>query len=323
MAIIKTDAYFNSSTTVNKIHSVIWQDDTKTPIAILQIAHGLGEHMGRYEEFARFLAANGVIVCGNDHLGHGLSVDAMEDLGFTCEKDGDLRLVDDMHILYHIMHRRYPDLKYYLFGHSMGAACVRVFLSHFGHDVDGAILCGITELQPIARLSVGPVDKLTEKFNPHTKSKFLTEQLNAAMNRPFSSSARTPNDWLSSDEDQVNEIMADPLCNFPLSYALIRDIVHLQTECAAGDWVSRVPLQLPLMLIGGAEDPVGKNGRAVIDLAEKLEAAGHTPEVILYPGCRHNLLNETVRDKIFNDILIWLCSTLNAQEQAEEAPPAE
>lgn len=317
MAIIKKDAYFNSSTGCNKIHTVIWQDDTQTPLAVIQLAHGLGEHIERYDEFARFLAANGFIVCGNDHLGHGLSVNAMEDLGFTCEKNGDLRLVDDMHILYNIMHKRYPDLKYYLFGHSMGSACVRVFLSHFGHEVDGAILCGVSELPPIARLATGPVDKLADKFGARKKAPGLTRQFAALSNHQFSGDGTTGSEWLTSDPEELDKILSDPLCNFPLTYALVRDLVYLETECAAGDWVDRVPLDLPLMIIGGAEDPMGGNGRNVIDLVEKLEASGRQPEVILYPGCRHNLLNETVRDKIFNDILIWIGSTLNAVDAAE------
>ena len=317
MSIIKKDAYFNSSTGTDRVHAVIWQDDTLPPVAVVQLVHGLGEHMGRYDEFARFLAANGFIVCGNDALGHGLTAASMEDLGFTCEKNGDLRLVDDIHILYNIMHRRYPDLKYYLFGHSMGAACVRVFLSHFGHEIDGAILCGPAEFPPISIFAAGAADKLAEKLGPHKKAVTLSAQIAALSNRQFAGNARTESDWLTSDPEEVDKILADPLCNFPLTYALIRDLLRLQSECAAGDWAARVPLNLPLMIIGGAEDPVGGNGRKVIDLGEKLEAAGHSPEVILYPGCRHNLLNEGVRDKIFNDILIWLSATANTGTEQE------
>ena len=106
MAIIRKDAYFLSSTGVNKIHCRIWQDDEKEPKAVFQIAHGVSEYIERYDEFACFLAENGYIVCGNDHLGHGKSVDSFDDLGFTAEEDGDLRMIDDMHILYSIMHKR-------------------------------------------------------------------------------------------------------------------------------------------------------------------------------------------------------------------------
>ena len=120
MAIIKKEAYFNSSTGVNKIRTLIWQDDEVAPVAVFQIAHGVAEHIGRYDHFARFLASNGFVVCGNDHIGHGKSVACEADLGFTAEKEGYRRFVDDMHILYKIMHKRYPELPYYLFGHSMG-----------------------------------------------------------------------------------------------------------------------------------------------------------------------------------------------------------
>ena len=83
MAIIKKEAYFNSSTGVNKIHTLIWSDPDVKPVAVFQIAHGVSEHIDRYDDFARFLASKGFIVCGNDHIGHGKSVNSPEDLGFT------------------------------------------------------------------------------------------------------------------------------------------------------------------------------------------------------------------------------------------------
>ena len=112
MSVIKKEAYFLSSTGVNKIHCRIWQDDETEPKAVFQITHGVSEHIERYDEFACFLAQNGYIVCGHDHIGHGKSVESLDDLGFTAEEDGDLRMIDDMHILYSIMHKRYPTLPY-------------------------------------------------------------------------------------------------------------------------------------------------------------------------------------------------------------------
>ena len=106
MAIIRKEAYFNSSTGKNKIHCMIWQDDAVKPIALFQIAHGMSEHIERYDDFACFLAGHGFIVCGNDHLGHGKSVNSLDDLGYMDDKNGHIRMVDDMHILHHIMHKR-------------------------------------------------------------------------------------------------------------------------------------------------------------------------------------------------------------------------
>lgn len=105
MAIVRTEAYFNSSNGINKIRTLIWKDDELTPRGVFQIAHGMAEHIGRYDEFAKYIASNGFIVCGNDHLGHGKSVNDVSELGFIAEKNGDKRLVDDMHILTKIMKR--------------------------------------------------------------------------------------------------------------------------------------------------------------------------------------------------------------------------
>mgnify|MGYP000579784161 FL=1 len=146
MAIIRKEAYFNSSTGKNKIHCMIWQDDAVKPIALFQIAHGMSEHIERYDDFACFLAGHGFIVCGNDHLGHGKSVNSLDDLGYMDDKNGHIRMVDDMHILHHIMHKRYPDLPYFLFGHSMGSFLSRSYAAHFGKELAGAIFCGTGEL---------------------------------------------------------------------------------------------------------------------------------------------------------------------------------
>ena len=110
MAIVRTEAYFNSSNGINKIRTLIWKDDELTPRGVFQIAHGMAEHIGRYDEFAKYIASNGFVVCGNDHLGHGKSVSDVSELGFIAEKNGDKRLVDDMHIITKIMNKKYPDL---------------------------------------------------------------------------------------------------------------------------------------------------------------------------------------------------------------------
>ena len=116
MSLVKKEAYFNSSTGENTIRTLIWLDDEIAPKAVVQIAHGMAEHIGRYDDFARFLVSNGFVVCGNDHLGHGKSVNTPYDYGYFCEYDGDKRIVDDMHILTHIMKKRYPEIPYFIFG---------------------------------------------------------------------------------------------------------------------------------------------------------------------------------------------------------------
>ena len=303
MAIIRKDAYYLSSTGINKIHCRIWQDDEKEPKAVFQIAHGVSEYIERYDEFACFLASNGYIVCGNDHLGHGKSVDSFDDLGFTAEEDGDLRMIDDMHILYTIMHKRYPTLPYYLFGHSMGSFCARVYATSFWNELSGLILCGTGELPSVAVVMEEPIKLLCKKLGTRASvPATLLDKMQTFMIRD----AKTSKDWLSRNEENVQNYINDPLCGADFKMSLVRDLISIANSACTDEWASLIPPTLPILLVSGAKDPVGMNGKGVINVCDNLEDAGHTPTCYLYPGDRHEILFEDDREKIFGDILAWL-----------------
>ncbi len=303
MAIIKKDAYFVSSTAVNKIHCCIWQDDEKEYKGIFQIAHGVSEHIERYDEFARFLAAAGYIVCGNDHLGHGKSVDSFDDMGFFAEEDGDVRMVDDMHILYNIMHRRYPELPYFLFGHSMGSFCARVYATAFYNELSGLILCGTGELPSAAVVLEEPVKFLCKRFGPRA---VVPPALIDKIGDISVKDARTSKDWLSRRVENVDAYIADPLCGNDLKLGGLRDLLSLANSACTSEWAYLIPPTLPILLVSGAKDPIGFNGKGVINVCDNLEDAGHEPKCILYPGDRHEILNEDDRENVFNDILDFI-----------------
>lgn len=303
MAIIKKEAYYMSSTGENKIHCCIWQDDEKEPVGVFQIVHSIEEHIGRYEKFAEFLALNGYIVCGNDHLGHGLSVNSFVDMGFFAEYDGDLRLVDDVHILYLIMHKRYPDLPYYLLGHSIGSLLARVYASVFGSELSGLILCGSNELPCAAVVLEEPLKLLCSKLG--ARANVPTTILDKIGNYAVDGN-RTEKDWLSRDKETVDSYIDDPLCGNGLKLGGVRDVVCLANTCCTDEWASLVPTTLPILLLSGAKDPMNFNGKGSIGVCDNLESAGHQPEVILYPGYRHEILNEEDCEKVYEDILTWL-----------------
>lgn len=304
MAIIKKDAYFESSTGVNNIHCNIWLDEEKEPVGLFQIAHGVSEHIGRYDDFARFLASQGYIVFGNDHLGHGLSAASMDEMGFFAEEDGDLRLVDDMHILSRIMLKRYPELPLFLFGHSMGSLCARVYASNFGEELCGLILCGTGELPASAVVLEQPLS-------------FLCQRLGAKAHIPNSlfdkvscigiKDKKTEKDWLSRNENNVEAFLNDPLCGCEMKLGAVRDIVSLANTACSTVWATLLPSQLPILIISGAKDPIGFNGKGVIALSDNLEEAGFQPDVIMYPGDRHEILNEENHEKVYADVYDWLC----------------
>ena len=307
MAVNCTEAYFNSSNGVNKIRTLIWKDDELTPIGVFQIAHGMAEHIGRYDDFARYLASNGFVVCGNDHLGHGKSVNDPSELGFFAEKNGDKRLVDDMHILTKIMKKKYPDLPYFLFGHSMGSLCARVYASHFGDELNGVIFCGTGEAPSVAIALQAPIDALCDRLGPSRRVDFLGDAFNAVSNLMVPEKD-SPIAWLSREPSNREKYAADELCGFTLTLGGYRDMFALLNECSLKDWAFSLPPQLQVMIISGAKDPVGFNGRGVLAVADNLALAGKEPTVILYPGDRHEILNEADKDIVYNDILSWLNS---------------
>lgn len=310
MSVIVKDAYFNSSTGNNKIHTVIWQDDTAAPVAVIQLAHGVAEHIERYDEFARFLVSNGFVVCGNDHLGHGKSVNSPEELGCFAEKDGDVRMVDDMHILYKIMHKRYPELPYFLFGHSMGSMLARQYASVFGYELSGAIFCGTGVLPAPAIIVKDFVDKLVDKYGAESDKFDLFAINNKMYNKDFSDE-NDPLAWLSKNTENRENYRNDPYCGFPLKIGGFRDLVTIVLKVSSPEWAYKVPVDLPVMIISGAKDPVGANGKGVLKTADALELAGNEPTVILYPGDRHEILNEDDKEIVFADIKAWLDEQLN------------
>ena len=303
MAIIKKEAWFLSSTGINKIHCEIWEDDVLEKKGVFQIAHGVSEYIDRYDEFARFLASNGYVVCGNDHLGHGGSIESEEDVGFFADEDGDLRMVDDMHILTLIMKKRYPDLPYYLFGHSMGSFCARSYAAAFGAELCGLILCGTGELPAAAAALEAPIRYLCKRFGPRKEvSNALFDKLSTIGIK----NKKTDKDWLSQNAENVERYINDPLCGGELKLGGVRDLLSLANTACSTDWPFLVPIDLPILLISGAKDPVGFNGKGVIAVCDNLESAGINPDVILYPGDRHEILNEDDREKVYADVLKWL-----------------
>lgn len=310
MSIQKTEAYFNSSTGKHKIRTLIWRESELTPIGIFQIAHGMAEHIDRYEDFAEFLAQNGFIVCGNDHLGHGKSVNALSELGFFAEEDGDKRLVDDMHILTQIMKKRYPDLPYFLFGHSMGSLCARVYTAHFGEELSGAIYCGTAEVPETAEVLLPVLDAICDKLGADADAKYLPKLFNATCNLMLEDKDKEMSKdalaWISKSLENRENYEKDRFCGFPLKLSGYRDLYALAVECGKRGWAKKVPSDLPIMIIAGAKDPVGMNGRGPLFVADNLALAGIEPTVILYPGDRHEILLEEDHETIYADILKFL-----------------
>ncbi len=278
---------------------------------IVQIAHGIAEHVERYDPFAEFLADNGFLVVANDHLGHGKSLNSEEDLGFFAEHGGWELAVGDMRKLFELTHEEFPSVPYFLFGHSMGSFLTRTYLIKYRSGLSGAIICG-TGQQAAPIVAGGKLLGTMEcrKHGPRYKSEKLNNLAFGNYNKCFEV-RRTVCDWLSRDNAAVDKYIEDPLCGFIPSAGLFTDMMTGIQFIGSKKNISRMNKDLPVFFISGDMDPVGENGKGVIRVYNSFLKAGMTDVTMkLYHECRHELLNELNRDEVMKDILDWLESKL-------------
>ena len=307
----KTDFTFLSSDGKTRLHGIAWVPEDVTPVAVLQLVHGVAEYIGRYDDFARFLNSHGVIVVGHDHLGHGLSLPE----GGTPVYFGDGNTwntpVDDIYVLHTKLKEQYPHLPLLLMGHSMGSFLSRTYLIRYPGTVKAAVLMG-TGWQSAATLAGGlALAGTLARRGAASTNAAVTALAFGAYNKTFKPN-RTEYDWLSADEENVDEYIADPLCGADATVGLFRQMLHGLRFNQRQSNLRRMDADTPVLFVAGDKDPVGSCGKGVIQSYEAFKAAGVRDCTLkLYPGLRHEILNEKPhRDQITNDIETWLLSKL-------------
>ena len=303
----KENIYFESLDGVSKLHAIVWSDETKKPIGILQIIHGMAEYIDRYDDFARFMVEKGFVVVGDDHLGHGDSVGENGTFGYFCKKDPATVLVRDEHRLKKLMEAKYKGVPYYILGHSMGSFIARNYLNKYGSGIQGMIVMG-TGNQSKALLSASKVlVGLTGFFcgEKHV-AKFINKLAFGTYNRAIED-AKTNVDWLTKDETIVDKYIADERCGFTFTVNGFRGLFELIYRLQKPKNFVNIPKQTPVFFVSGEEDPVGDYGEGVIGAKNDLVRAGlENVSMKLYPGDRHEILNETDKDIVYQDIYEWL-----------------
>lgn len=285
------------------------------PRIALQVTHGMAEHIDRYDTFAKFLAENGVLVYGMDLVGHGKSINNNAPQGYFAEKDGWDVLIRDMRLLHDLVRTDYPALPFILMGHSMGSFLARTYASRDGQDFDAYIFSGTAGKNPALGIGKFLAKREIKKTGGKIPSELLFKLSFGAYNNAFKPN-RTENDWLSRDEAEVDQYCADALCGFQFTSSAMYEVFCGMGEVTGKKWAQQVPKK-PIFVFSGECDPVGNNGKGVKQVVSWLRSTGHDIEFKLYENGRHEMLNETNRDEVYNDVLLF-AETVAAQGELEK-----
>lgn len=264
--------------------------DSRGPArGVVQIAHGLGEHTGRYLETIELLNSAGLIVYGNDHRGHGRTASEVVPLGHFGEGGFDL-LVEDMIRLSRIAKEEIPNRPFILLGHSLGSFAAQQYVLDRSGEINGLILSGSGALDGLARIA-----------NAHpAQSNFLNFNFEPA---------RTPFDWLSRDSNAVDAFINDPLCFAELEPAASASFLAAAPELCDPHRLHNVRDDLPVYLFSGSDDPVGLQLDGLNLLIYRYRKAGlYDISHDFYQGGRHEMLNEINKDEVRERLLAWIAS---------------
>lgn len=287
------------------LHAVLWKPQGD-PLAILQLSHGMVEYIERYDAFAQFLSAKGFLVVGHDHIGHGASIKNAADWGHFSDHNGFETVIEDLHVVRKHMQIEYPNLPYFLLGHSMGSFAVRNYITRHAQGLCGALILG-TGNQDVLTLHAAHAmaTLLSKTLGPRHRSKLLTYLALGSLNKPFRSEGE--NAFLTRDQQIVAAYNAEPRCSFQFTAASYQSMFSGMLALHNRDVLSHMPRELPLFLASGSADPLGGMGKGIEKLLAAYKSLGMKDVTLkLYPDARHELLNELDRESIYADIFSWL-----------------
>ncbi len=318
---MRDEFYFPSKDGNTEIHTMEWRPAGEVK-AVLQLCHGMVEYIERYDEFAEFMCGQGYYVVGNDHLGHGKSVQSKSEYGFFNEKYGNACVLGDMHTLRQRTEKKYPDVPYFMLGHSMGSSLLRQYIELYGNGLSGVILMGAVADHAWMLLAVGKrLCQLMAAFRGwHYRSRLIDGMTLGSYNKRYGKKFKpsgTRADWITSDRENLDRYVSDPLCSFIFTvnayYSMFGGMQYMQKK----ESIRMIPKELPILFATGADDPVGDFGEGVRNICQQYQAAGiQDVSLRIYPGDRHELLKETDRQQVAEDILEWLEERRNKRQSS-------
>ncbi|MBE6469245.1 MAG: alpha/beta hydrolase [Coriobacteriaceae bacterium] len=305
-AVLEETFSLPSSDDTSQVHGRLWEPASASPRGIVQLVHGMSEHIARYDPLARRLAEAGFAVIGHDHVGHG-KTSPRERHGMIPARDGADILVSDVHRVRDLANERFPGLPHVIFGHSMGSFVTRCEIGRAGEGLAGAVICGTGQI-PGALTGTGRIAaRAIAAVGGEDRHSALLQKLalgnsNARIDHP-----RTEVDWLSANEANVDAYLADTDCGAQFSAGGFATLFSVAHEACARSTFESIPNDLPLLFIAGSDDPIGSYGDGVRTAADRARRSGAADvSCTIYPGMRHEILNEVEGERVMDDVLSWL-----------------
>ncbi|MCQ2432083.1 MAG: lysophospholipase [Clostridia bacterium] len=299
----------------NTLHGIAWIPEDK-PRAILLISHGMAEHIRRYKPFMEYLADRGILTLGHDHIGHGKSVDEEKELGYLPWAGSVDTLVDDVLADAARIKEAYPDVPLILLGHSMGSFVARLAAAKDKAGLFSAlIVMGTGGSNPAAGVGLLLQHAISGLFGERHVSRLVEWMMFGSYNKRCS--GRTIYDWLSTDEEQVDKYIADPLSGYPFTVSALGIVTTLSKEANRKITFAETDKARPIFLISGGDDPVGGYGKGVSEVYKNYQSAGVSDIAIkLFPGCRHEILNERCREEVYETLYGWIDAHLHERSES-------
>ncbi|MEA2077728.1 MAG: alpha/beta hydrolase [Candidatus Marinimicrobia bacterium] len=286
-----------------KIAFYCWLPEEE-PIAVVQIAHGMMEYAERYEDFAKFLNKNRIVVYANDHRGHGKTAGSIENLGHLADDNGWIKVVADLRMMTKIIRQDYPKLPVILFGHSAGSFLARTYITLYD-DINGVIISG-TAAYPKYVIFAG---RLLAFFQGLFKDKrsfspFFDNMSFNSFRKHFNESKSA---WLCRDQDVVKQYENDPYCGFVCTLGYYKDMFYGLNYISQKTHNQWIRFTLPVYIVSGSEDCLGEFGKGPQRLGQMYRKRQlEEVTVNIFEGARHEILNETNKQEVYEDLLEWI-----------------
>lgn len=306
----KEEYYLLSSDEITNLHYTVWYPDIDKPKAVVQIIHGMCEHINRYEDFALFLNSHGIAVIGHDLLGHGLSVTSVENLGFFSSKYGNRNNINDIHNIHKLCLELFPNNHYFILGHSMGSFLLRQYLHTFrAEELSGAVIMGTGhESGNLVKIGGLLAKSLCRIYGKKDRSRLL-HQLTIGKNNKAFQQENSKFSWLTSDKNEQKKYSEDPLCMFRFTVSAYRDMLYGISTLYLPKNLAKMNKKLPILFTSGTMDPIGNYGANVEKVYSSYKAHSfHDLTLKLWRGMRHEVLHETDKESVFNYLLDWIQS---------------